>query len=144
MWQRSGPTCCPPGSAPGWTTGFPIVGRLLRSSRSRYPDLAPRDGFYLTEFFKSSLARTATVGTPQDSLPTERVAVRPDGSVRLESGEPLVADLVLAQHGVELEGRSVAEGTAARLTLWDTAGGPVLLVGVASAAELVAAACGRG
>jgi hypothetical protein len=103
-------------------------------------DLAARDGFYLTEFFNTSLARVVNVATPGDSLPTGRVRVRPDGSVALVSGAPLVAEYVLAQPGVEVEGRRVAEGTSARLALWETAG-PVRLAGVGSTAELEAAVC---
>jgi hypothetical protein len=103
-------------------------------------DNVPRDGFYLTEFFNSSLARVAHSAPPEDSLPTESVGVDRDGSVTLASGEPLVSDYVLAQPGVEIEGKRVAEGTAARLTLWETAG-PVRLVDAGSTAELEAAAC---
>jgi hypothetical protein len=103
-------------------------------------DLAARDGFYLTEFFNTSLARVVNVATPGDSLPTGRVRVRPDESVALVSGAPLVAEYVLAQPGVEVEGRRVAEGTSARLALWETAG-PVRLAGVGSTAELEAAVC---
>ena len=103
-------------------------------------DFEARDGFYLTEFFNASLARVVTVGVPQDSLPTRRVRVEPDGAVTLLSGRPLVAEYVLAQPGVEVVGRRVAQGTSARLALWETAG-RVRLAGVASTAELEAAAC---
>jgi hypothetical protein len=103
-------------------------------------DFAPRDSFYLTEFFNSSLARIAYLGTPHDSLPTEPARVEPDGAVVLASGAPLVSDYVLMQPGVDVEGRRVAEGTSARLALWETAG-PVRLAGVGSTAELEAAVC---
>ncbi len=103
-------------------------------------DYTARDGFYLTEFFNSSLARVVHVGTPPDSLPADSVRVERDGLVALSSGAPLVSDYVLVQPGVEIEGRRVADGTSARLTLWETAG-PVRVVGLRSTAELEAAAC---
>jgi hypothetical protein len=102
----------------------------------------PRDGFYLTEFFNSSLRRVAHVGTPPDGLPADDARVRSDGLVTLPSGEPLVADYVLAQPGVVLEGRRVAEGTAARLALWEV-GGAVRADGIGSEDELAAVACRR-
>ena len=103
---------------------------------------APRNAFYLTEFFNSSLGRIVHVGSPPESLPAETAGVKPDGLVALSSGAPLVADYVLAQPGVEIEGRRLAEGTSAGLTLWET-GGKVRVVGIGSTAELEAAACGR-
>jgi hypothetical protein len=103
-------------------------------------DFEARDGFYLTEFFNTSLVRVAHARVPPDSLPAEVVRVRRDGLVTLRSGAPLVADHVLAQRGVPVDGRRIAQGTAAPLVLWET-GGPVRISGVASVGELEALAC---
>jgi hypothetical protein len=105
-------------------------------------DLTPRDAFYLTEFFNSSLRRVAHVGTPPDGLPADDARIRSDGLVTLPSGEPLAADYVLAQPGVVLEGHRIAEGTAARLVLWEV-GGAVRTNGIESEDEFAAIACPR-
>ena len=77
-----------------------------------------------------------------------RAARVEEGSVRLIagsgvlelSGNPLVADRVFTQPGIELAGRRVTEGTAAGLVLWDV-GGPVRVVGASSNAELRRLVC---
>jgi hypothetical protein len=104
--------------------------------------LVDMQGYYLTEFFNSSVRRVAHLGTPPDSLPALSVRVSPRGELLLPSGGRLQADFVLAQPGVRLEGRKVGEGTAARLTLWDVAG-EVRIVGVTSGEEYTAAVCGN-
>jgi hypothetical protein len=52
----------------------------------------------------------------------------------------LEADYVVAQPGVRVRGRRLAEGTNARLVLWDTSGA-VRVDGAASTGDLVRAAC---
>ena len=99
-----------------------------------------RHALYLTEFFNSTVDRAAYVtGSTPDGLPIERVDVAPSGMLE-HSGNPLVADYVFTQPGIELAGRRVAEGTAARLVLWHV-GGPVRVVGAASDEQLRQKAC---
>lgn len=102
-----------------------------------------RHALFLTEFFNTSVDRTASIGdsTP-DGIQLERVEVRSGGRLVLTNGTPLVADYVVTQPGIVLEGRRVAEGTGADLVLWETRG----LVRLAEArfrttADLVTAAC---
>ena len=96
------------------------------------------DGFYLTEFFNSSVARVAHLGQTPDRFPG-RVSVSRN-QVRVPSGGPLAADYVVTQPGVDVVGRRVAEGTRARLVLWHV-GGPVRLLEDHSAIELQRLAC---
>jgi len=96
---------------------------------------------YLTEFFNSTVDRAAYVsGSVPDGLPIERVAVSRSGALELSPGNPLRADYVYTQPGVELAGHRLGEGTAARLVLWRV-GGPVRVVGAASNAELRRSVC---
>ena len=91
-----------------------------------------RHALFLTEFFNSTVDRAAYIGdSVPDGLPIERVDVAPSGALERSPGEPLVADYVFTQPGVELAGRRVAEGTAAGLVLWQV-GGPVRVVGASS------------
>jgi hypothetical protein len=100
-----------------------------------------RHALFLTEFFNSTVDRAAMIGdSVPDGIPIERVDVAPSGLLELSPGNPLVADHVYTQPGIELAGRRVAEGTAAHLVLWDV-GGPVRVVGATSNAELRANAC---
>ena len=62
------------------------------------------------------------------------------GALELAPGNPLRADYVFTQPGVELVGRRVAEGTAAGLVLWRV-GGPVRVVGATSNEQLRRNAC---
>ena len=55
-------------------------------------------------------------------------------------GYLIVADYVFTQPGIELDGRRVAEGTAAGLVLWEV-DGPVRVVGASSNAALRRALC---
>jgi hypothetical protein len=88
----------------------------------RYPELT-RHAFFLTEFFNTAVDRAAGIGdsTP-DGLPADRVDVESGGRLLLTDGTPLVADYVVTQPGLELDGRRVAEGTGAGLVLWETRG----------------------
>ena len=60
--------------------------------------------------------------------------------LEISPGHPLVADYVFTQPGIQLAGRRVAEGTAARLVLWHV-GGPVRVVGATSNEQLRQKAC---
>ena len=133
-----------PGEERSWLDERVPAGRSVTALAAveHCADFAPRDGLYLTEFFNSSLSRIAHVGTPPDGLPADDAHVRPDGLVTLPSGQPLVADHVLAQPGVRLRGRRIAEGTTARLALWEVAG-TVRIIGAGSEEELAAVACDR-
>ena len=99
-----------------------------------------RHALFLTEFFNSTVDRAAYVGdsTP-DGLPIDRVDVSPSGALELAPGEPLRAEYVYTQPGVELAGTRIAEGTAADLVLWRI-DGPVRVVGATSNDELRRAA----
>ena len=82
-----------------------------------------RQALFLTEFFNDSVDRVASIGdsTP-DGLPFDRVDVGSGGRLLLTDGEPLVADYVVTQPGLEFEGRRVAARPAAGLVLWETRG----------------------
>jgi hypothetical protein len=100
-----------------------------------------RHALYLTEYFNSTVDRGAYVDdTVPDGLPSDRVDVARSGELELSAGTPLVADYVFTQPGIQLAGRRIAEGTAARLVLWQV-GGPVRVVGASSDAELRRNAC---
>jgi dolichyl-phosphate-mannose-protein mannosyltransferase len=94
-----------------------------------------RHALFLTEFFNSTVDRAAYIGdSVPDGLPIERVDVAASGLLE-RSGRPLVADYVFTQPGIELDGRRIAEGTAAGLVLWQV-DGPVRVVGAASNEQL--------
>ena len=79
---------------------------------------------YLTEFFNRTLQRAAYIGDSiPDGLPIRRVDVQPDGALAYAPGEPLEAEYVVTQPGIELVGRKLGTGTAANLVLWRTGGG---------------------
>jgi len=100
-----------------------------------------RHAIYLSEFFNSTVDRAAYLrGSVPDGLPIERVDVARSGELETSPGKPLVADYVFTQPGIELAGRRIAEGTAARLVLWRV-GGPVRVVGATSNAQLRQKAC---
>jgi hypothetical protein len=99
-----------------------------------------RHALFLTEFFNSTVDRAAYIGrSVPDGLPIERVDVSRSGVLE-HSGNPLVADHVFTQPGIELAGRRVAKGTAAGLVLWDVEG-PVRVVGATSNAGLRRLVC---
>ena len=58
----------------------------------------------------------------------------------LPNGDPLEAEYVLTQPGIELEGRRVGTGTAAGLVLWET-DGAVRTVGAPATADVRTADC---
>lgn len=100
-----------------------------------------RHALFLTEAFNSSVDRAAYIGesTP-DGLPIERVNVGAEGTLLLAKDEPLIADYVFTQPGIELAGELVATGTNAELVLWRT-DGAVRVVGASSNAEASERAC---
>jgi hypothetical protein len=100
-----------------------------------------RHALFLTEFFNATVDRAAYIGdSVPDGIPLPRVDVAENGALQFASREPLVADYVYTQPGIELAGRRVAEGTAAGLVLWQI-GGPVRVVGAASNDQLRRNAC---
>jgi hypothetical protein len=103
-----------------------------------------RHALFLTEFFNSTVDRAAYVeGSVPDGLPIETVDVSPSGTLEISAGVPLRAEYVYTQPGVELAGRRVGTGTAAKLVLWQVEG-PVRVVGAMSNAELRKAVCPTG
>ena len=100
-----------------------------------------RHALFLTEAFNTSVDRAAYIGdSVPDGIPLPRVDVSESGVLELSAGRPLVADFVYTQPGLELDGRRVAEGTAAGLVLWDV-GGPVRVVGASSNDQLREMVC---
>jgi hypothetical protein len=96
---------------------------------------------YLTEFFNRSLERAAYIGDSiPDGLPIRRVDVTSGGQLADGGGEPLEADYVVTQPGIELAGEELGRGTAAQLVLWRT-DGPVRVVGATSTADVRTADC---
>ena len=84
---------------------------------------------YLTEFFNRSLERAAYIGDSiPDGLPIRRVDVATRRRAGDATDEPLLADYVVTQPGIELDGDELGRGTAANLVLWRT-DGPVRVVG---------------
>ena len=100
-----------------------------------------RHALFLTEAFNEAVDRAAFIGdSVPDGLPIERVDVGSDGALGLSPGDPLVADYVFTQPGIELTGERLATGTNADLVLWRT-DGPVAVVGATSNDELATRAC---
>jgi hypothetical protein len=100
-----------------------------------------RHALYLTELFNSSVDDAAMVGDLlPDGLPIERVDVGAGGTLRLRTGQPLVAEYVYTQPALEVRGTRVGEGTAARLVLWRV-DGPVAVRGATSNEELARIGC---
>lgn len=101
-----------------------------------------RHALFLTEAFNTSVDRAAYIGdSVPDGIPLPRVDVARSGRLELSPGDPLVADYVYTQPGLELVGRRLAEGTAAGLVLWDVGGGPVRVVGATSNDQLRETVC---
>ena len=100
-----------------------------------------RHALFLTEFFNETVDRAAYIGPSlPDGIPLPRVDVAADGALELEAGEPLVADYVYTQPGIELDGDRVATGTNAGLVLWRV-DGPVRIVGADSNGDVRTADC---
>ena len=96
---------------------------------------------YLTEFFNARVERAAYIGdSVPDGLPITRVDVGPGGRLLTEDGDPLVADYVYTQPGLELDGDRIVNGTAADLVLWRV-GGPVTVPGARTNDDLRTANC---
>ena len=99
-----------------------------------------RHALFLTEFFNSTVDRAAYIGdSVPDGLPIERVEVE-NGLLVLPDGEPLVADYVFTQPGIELRGRRLASGTSAGLVLWET-DGPARVTNARTTADVRTADC---
>lgn len=91
---------------------------------------------YLTEFFNRSVERAVYIDESiPDGLPIRRVDVQPGGSLVYAPRDPLEADYVLTQPGIELAGRELGRGTDANLVLWRTAG-PVQILGASSGTDV--------
>ena len=98
------------------------VTKLYVESAACPASATTRHALFLTEFFNSTVDRAAYVGDSiPDGLPIDRVEVE-DGLLVLPTGDPLMADYVFTQPGIELEERRVGTGTAAGLVLWETGG----------------------
>ena len=116
------------------------VTKLYLESASCPASGTTRHALFLTEFFNSAVDRAAYIGDSiPDGLPIERVEVQ-DGRLVLPNGDPLEAEYVLTQPGIELEGRRVGTGTAAGLVLWET-DGAVRTVGAPATADVRTADC---
>jgi len=101
-----------------------------------------RQALFLTEFFNSSVGRAVAIGeSTADGLPLDSVGVGPAGRLLLANGEPLVAEYVVTQPGIELKGRRVAVGTGSQLVLWETRGDVRLADARLRAADLATADC---
>jgi hypothetical protein len=96
---------------------------------------------FLTEAFNATVDRAAFIDdSVPDGLPIERVDVAADGTLELSPGNPLRAQYVFTQPGIELTGERVASGTSTDLVLWRT-DGPVVVVGAHSNEELKTRDC---
>jgi hypothetical protein len=103
-----------------------------------------RHALYLTEFFNERVHRAAYIDDSiPDGLPIDRVDVGPGGRLVKEDGEPLVADYVYTQPGLELGGEKIGTGTTAGLVLWRV-GGPVTVPGAQTNADLRTTTCPAG
>jgi hypothetical protein len=100
-----------------------------------------RHAMFLTEAFNATVDRAAFIDdSVPDGLPIERVDVAADGTLELSPGNPLRAQYVFTQPGIELTGERVASGTSTDLVLWRT-DGPVVVVGAHSNEELKTRDC---
>jgi len=100
-----------------------------------------RHALFLTEFFNSTVDRAVYIGdSVPDGIPLPRVDVSPSGTLEFAPDEPLRAEYVYTQPGVELAGTRVAKGTAADLVLWRI-DGPVRVVGATSDDQLARNVC---
>ncbi len=123
-------------------SGAHVTKLYLDSSRCPSSALT-RHALYLTEFFNAAVDRAAYIDhSIPDGLPISRVDVGPGGRLELESGQPLVADYVYTQPGIELDGEKLAGGTAADLVLWRI-GGPVIARRAGSNEDLRTRDCSR-
>jgi hypothetical protein len=123
-------------------TGARTTKLYLSSPSCPYTEMT-RHALFLTELFNTSVDRAAAIGdsTP-DGLPLDRVHVGPGGRFLRPDGDPLVADYVVTQPGIELGGRRVAEGTGAGLVLWEIRGVVRTTEPRLRTAEMAAGDCG--
>jgi hypothetical protein len=118
-----------------------VVTKLYIESKRCPTSALTRHALFLTEFFNSTVDRAAYIGdSVPDRLPIERVDVAADGRLELSPGEPLRADYVYTQPGIELNGRRIATGTNANLVLWHV-GGPVSVAGARTSDDVRTADC---
>lgn len=117
------------------------VTKLYLESEACPATALTRHALFLTEAFNATVDRAAYLdGSIPDGLPIERVEVAPDGTLELSPENPLRAEHVYTQPGIELEGDRLATGTAAGLVLWRTRG-EVRVRGATSSADLRTADC---
>ena len=101
-----------------------------------------RQALFLTEFFNASVRRTVSIGDSMpDGLPLDEVDVASRGRLVRADGTPLLADYVVTQPGIGLNGRRLATGTGADLVLWETHGAVRLADPRAGTGDLVTADC---
>jgi len=72
--------------------------------------------------------------------PSTTVDVGAGGRLVNSAGEPLAADYVYTQPGIELDGTKVGSGTAANLVLWQV-GGPLKIVSASSNDDVTTDGC---
>jgi hypothetical protein len=103
--------------------------------------LAREEGFagLETDFFNRSVRARATLGGEGGGAPTA-LEVLPDGRLVRRSGAPLVTRYVVAQSGVQIQGRKLATGMLPNLVLWD-AGGQVWVKNATSTQQLLETRC---
>ena len=95
-----------------------------------------RHALFLSEAFNATVDRAAYVGeSVPDGLPIERVDVGSGGTLETSPGNPLVAEYVFTQPGLDLDGERVATGTTAKLVLWRT-DGPVRVTNATSSEDV--------
>jgi Dolichyl-phosphate-mannose-protein mannosyltransferase len=112
------------------------VTKLYIETASCPSSATTRHALFLTEAYNAAVDRAAYIDhSVPDGLPIERVDVGPDGALELSPGNPLTAEYVFTQPGIELEGEKVATGTNAELVLWRT-DGPVVVAGATSNADV--------
>ena len=118
-----------------------VVAKLYIESARCPTSSLTRHALFATEFFNMTVDRAYYIGdSVPDGIPIVRVDVAPNGLLEQESGEPLRADYVYTQPGIDLAGQRIAEGTAAHLVLWKI-GGPVKIIGAASDDDVTTADC---
>ncbi|HYI74500.1 MAG TPA: glycosyltransferase family 39 protein [Gaiellaceae bacterium] len=95
-----------------------------------------RHALFLSEAFNATVDRAAYLGeSVPDGLPIERVDVGAGGTLETSPGNPLVAEYVYTQPGLDLDGDRVATGTTAKLVLWRT-DGPVRVTNATSSNDV--------
>ena len=117
------------------------VTKLYIESEACPTSTLTRHALFLTEFFNQTIDRAAYIGpSVPDGIPLPGVNVAPGGALELAAGEPLVAEYVFTQPGIELDGDRVATGTNAGLVLWRV-DGPVRIVDADSDGDVRTTEC---